>query len=226
MPPASRRAAAALVAALAVLGGATQSAAADYRLLSIDGVQVKWGAPVFGAGADVSYGFAQATQRFPDAGNCRALAPMDALAPAWQNDDSRLARIAHAAFEMWGRAANLTFRPAQANEQPDILIGVQGEPRGIAFANVWHGSAAGGVAPLTQATICLNPEEAWTSDERLAARDVHDLGTVLAHEIGHAIGLDHPGPRGALMGYSNQGPMDGLMAGDVAGARLLYGPAD
>jgi hypothetical protein len=226
MPPASRRAAAALVAALAVLGGAGQSAAADYRLLSIDGVQVKWGAPVFGAGADVSYGFAQTTHRFPDASNCRALAPMDALAPAWQNDNSRLARIARAAFEMWGRAANLTFRPAHANEQPDILIGVQGEPRGIAFANVWHGPAQAGIAPLTRATICLNPREAWTSAEGRATGAVHDLGTVLAHEIGHAIGLDHPGARGALMGYSNQGDMDALTAGDAAGARLLYGPAD
>ena len=34
-----------------------------------------------------------------------------------------------------------------------------------------------------------------------------------------------PGPRGALMAYSNQGALDALMPGDVAGAVLLYGPA-
>ena len=48
---------------------------------------------------------------------------------------------------------------------------------------------------------------------------------MIAHEIGHAIGLDHPGPTGALMGYSNQGDIDRLMPGDVEGAVALYGPA-
>ena len=52
-----------------------------------------------------------------------------------------------------------------------------------------------------------------------------DFGTVLAHEIGHAIGLDHPGATGALMAFSNQGDIDHLMPGDIAGAAALYGPA-
>jgi hypothetical protein len=47
---------------------------------------------------------------------------------------------------------------------------------------------------------------------------------VLAHEIGHTIGLDHPGATGALMGYRNQGNIDWLMPGDIAGAVALYGP--
>ena len=48
---------------------------------------------------------------------------------------------------------------------------------------------------------------------------------MLAHEIGHVIGLDHPGPTGALMGYRDQGDVDRLMAGDIAGSVALYGPA-
>ena len=127
---------------------------------------------------------------------------------------------------MWSREADLQFRPAREGETPDILIGAQGRPEGIAFANVWHADPApgGAIAGLTRATICFNPELSW-STATVAAPGSLDLGTVLAHEIGHAIGLDHPGAAGALMGYSNQGNIDDLMPGDIAGARALYGPA-
>ncbi len=65
----------------------------------------------------------------------------------------------------------------------------------------------------------------WSGEDGADPEGALDLRTVLAHEIGHAIGLDHPGARGALMGYSNQGDIDQLMPGDVAGAVALYGPA-
>jgi hypothetical protein len=214
------------LAGLLSLALAATAGAADFRLLKLDGVEVKWGSAEFGEGAEISYGFATAPERFDEAINCGALDPITVMAPVWSHDPSRLRQIARAAFDMWSRAADLTFRPAFANETPDILIGVQAEPRGTAFANVWHDPGADDVASLTRATICFNPNQAWTAEDGPTADGVFDLGTVLAHEIGHAIGLDHPGARGSLMGYSNQGNMDALMAGDIAGARLLYGPAD
>jgi hypothetical protein len=205
---------------------AMPAAAAGYRLLELDNLNVKWGAPEMRTGAEVSYGFAGTDLSMPDAINCRSLAPMAELAPAWENDPARLAAIAAGAFAMWSREADVRFRPAAAGEAPDILIGAEGEPFRIAFANVWHGEGRNGIAPLTRATICLNPRVAWTDGEGPDPAGAFELGTVLAHEIGHAIGLDHPGATGALMGFSNQGDIDRLMPGDIAGAVALYGPAD
>jgi hypothetical protein len=173
----------------------------------------------------VTWGFATADAAFPDAINCRRLAPMADLAPAWTGDAGRLGRIAAEAFAMWSREADIRFRPARDGEAPDILIGAQGVPDHVAFANVWHAAPSGGIAPLTRATVCLNPEQAWSAGPGPAPAGALDLETVLAHEIGHAIGLDHPGARGSLMGYTNQGSIDHLMPGDIAGAVALYGTA-
>jgi hypothetical protein len=54
--------------------------------------------------------------------------------------------------------------------------------------------------------------------------DVYDLRYTLEHEIGHAIGLDHPSPSGQLMSYRYDEGQSGLQSGDIKGAALLYGP--
>ena len=211
------RRAALTIAATLVAATAT---AADFRLLELGGFHVKWGEPRLGSRAEISYGFADGRRSFPDAINCRELEAAERL-PVAQGE---LAKVAAEAFRLWSAAAAVSFREARPGERPDILIGAQGRPEGIAFANVWpdRGRAHDGVAPLAEATICLNPTLAWVPDA--AGRGQADLGTVLAHEIGHALGLDHPGPTGALMGYRDQGDIDVLMAGDVGGAVALYGP--
>lgn len=201
------------------------SRAEDFRLLKIGSFHVKWGAAALGQGAEaVTYGFVRSPSSIPGARNCPTVIPADGIAAAAKVDPRRFETLAAAAFGLWSSAANIAFRPAQANETPDILIGAQGSPHGIAFADVWsdRARAVSGVAPLTTATICLNPTVAWTDSRGVPG--AFDLRTVLAHEIGHAIGLDHPGPIGTLMGYRDQGDIDRLTSGDIAGVQRLYGP--
>jgi hypothetical protein len=129
-----------------------------------------------------------------------------------------------AAFDMWQAAINIEFRETDTADEAGILIGSEAEPKGQAFTNVAPvGSAGAGVDGISQSLICLNPEMRWKIgfDGNL---NVYDLRYTMAHEIGHAIGLDHPGPEGPLMSYRYLERARELRAGDVAGAIALYGP--
>jgi Matrixin len=81
-----------------------------------------------------------------------------------------------------------------------------------------------------EADVVFNNRIQWSSyrgNLRSAnGREQWDIQRVALHELGHALGLDHPDERGqsvtALMN-SILGNMDALQADDIAGARSLYG---
>jgi hypothetical protein len=197
-----------------------------YRLLELDGYKVKWGERRLGVGASVSYAFAGETLRFDDARNCRDLAPIEALSGENLSMET-LARETAAAFRVWERAAGLSFHEVDDARDADIVLGAQGQPRGRAFANVSYAPDPNeGVGAIELALVCLNPEHEWKvgfdGDE-----DIYDIRYTLIHEIGHAIGLDHPGPSGQVMAFRYTEAFDDLQPGDLRGVRLLYGrPAD
>ena len=107
--------------------------------------------------------------------------------------------------------------------QADILIGAQVEPEGWAFADVFYDAQSPErVKPISRSLVCLNPAKRWKVgfDGDLKT---YDLRYTLAHEIGHAIGLDHPAGAGQIMGYRYEERFRELQPGDVHGAKLLYG---
>ena len=188
-------------------------------------MRVKWGAPALGtAGEEVTYGFAGAVTSYPDALNCRVLAPADRLAAA-AGGEQRLREVVDRRLRALerrrrhplpsGTAAarsptSSSGRRAGRTASPSPTSGRTGRARRAGWRR-WRGRRSASTRP-------------WPG-RPTAAPGALDLGTVLAHEIGHVIGLDHPGPTGALMGYRDQGDVDRLMAGDIAGSVALYGPA-
>lgn len=213
----------ALISAVAALhGGAAE--AEPFRFLTIERHQLKWGEPRLGTPARVTWRLIDEPQRFASAINCRSMAPSMGSIGANRVTPQAFWYELREAFAAWSEFAAIDF-VAVRDGPADILIGAQAEPRGRAFTNVEFDRRAPGSGPrrLTQATICLNPAEPWKIgfDGNL---DAYDLRYALMHEIGHAIGLDHPAIDGVIMHFRYGETFRDLQPGDVRGVTALYGP--
>ncbi len=195
----------------------------EFRLLVLDGSTVRWVIPQGRERTTVTYAFLTRPAEFKGARNCSKMLPPAAALDRSNVNHSAFRHEVRAAFDMWQAAANIEFRETESVDEAGILIGAEAEPRGRAFTNVTpHGSAGAGVSGISQSLICLNPETRWKIgfDGNL---EVYDLRYTIAHEIGHAIGLDHPSAEGQLMSYRYVERERGLRPGDAAGAAQLYG---
>jgi len=217
-----------LLAALSV--GATQASAQQtsrapfFKQLRLDGNYVRWPRPAGTTTVTLTYKVLEGFQAFEGARNCRRMKSVASILERSRIDRAAFDAELHEALAMWEAAADIRFRVAESGESPNILIGAQAEPEGWAFADVFYNSAAAeAVKPISRSLICLNPTKTWKVgfDGDLK---VYDLRYTLAHEIGHAIGLDHPNAPGQIMGYRYEESFRDLQAGDVTGAAALYGP--
>lgn len=205
----------------------TRNADPEFRLLELGGRKVRWTVPAGGVPARISYAFITEPMQFPGARNCDAMLPPDAAIEPSRISFADFRREVRAAFAAWEEAANITFVETSAIADAGILIGADAKARGRAFTNVAlrdeaareHANELGAIR---QSLICLNPQRPWKIgfDGNL---DVYDVRFTVTHEIGHAIGLDHPGPEGQLMSFRYVEKGQGLKPGDVAGAVALYG---
>ena len=194
-----------------------------FRLLDLENQSVKWQSPNWGSSAAITFAFATETTVTKGARNCGTLLPpQTAYAPS-HISDRQFHREVAAAFRMWEAAANIRFRESTDPKTANIVIGAQGKPVGRAFTNLeLKPAGAGDRKVIARSMICLNPRQPWKIgfDGNL---DVYDLRYTIAHEIGHAIGLDHPSAAGQLMSYRYDEKQTGLQIGDMKGAALLYG---
>ena len=153
-----------------------------------------------------------------------------------------------AALRTWENAADIAFAEVNDPSLANIVIGAADDPGGRAFANLSYRSEKG-LTPVTMALgkpdasaspalkeqewrqmhradrsgLCLpEPEVRWKTgfDGNL---EVYDLRHTFTHEVGHAIGLDHPDSTGAVMAFRYDERVRDLQPSDIAGVQKLYG---
>jgi hypothetical protein len=188
-----------------------------FRRLVLDGQSVRW-AIAGSARRVITVGVAAGPASYAGAVNCTTMASPDGLLAASQIAPAQFEGELDAALAMWSAAAPIAFTRTPDWQHADIVIGAQGTPDGYAFTNVFRASAQ----MIARATICLNPDRRWKIgfDGDLS---VFDLRYTLAHEIGHALGLDHPARSGVLMAWHYDERFRDLQQGDVEGIEALYG---
>lgn len=220
--------------------------------LKLDGNLVKWGKAELGTPARVTYAFVEGPTVLDKARNCRKMDSLSRITRRNGLSFADIREQAALAFRQWQEVSGLTFQEVAETDGADILLGVQSLPRGYAFTNVRfqleladlpekeEGAGRGlskpepepangtgitgalNIARITQSAICLNPVHKWKIgfDGDLAR---YDLRYTFAHEIGHAIGLDHYLRESSIMHFKYRETFDGLQPSDVDGVQWLYG---
>ncbi len=212
-----------IIAAGFGFGPVRAGAETDYRHLRIDGAKVTWRWVEPRRPATLTYGFATGAIDRHGAPTCPQVESFDKLLAGSGLELEALRAAAIRAFERWSAVIDITFAPSPPGVPPDILLGAQMRPVGTAFTSLEVGPVGlDGKRSITGGVICLNPSRRWKTgfDGDLTR---FDLEHVFTHEIGHVLGLDHPGARGHVMAFRYLEDVSGLTAGDIAGAQSLYG---
>lgn len=193
-----------------------------FQPLVLNGHPVKW-FPRGDGKVSLTFAVARGQMTIGNAVNCGRLRGPRALLEKSSIGYAQFHDALSAAFATWEQAADVTFVEIDDPARAQIVIGEQVEPDGYAFSNVTPGARErDGFHDIARSAVCLNPMRKWKLGFG-GDTGVYDLKYTLTHEIGHAIGLDHPTGRGHMMSFRYSESLHGLSDGDIAGAEYMYG---
>ena len=122
------------------------------------------------------------------------------------------------AFREWADVSPLSY--GEIEDDGDIKISWVAGEHGDGFRFDGKGGFFGHAFPPDDGRVHLDEDEQWTDDVPPSGTD---LFTGAAHEIGHALGLDHSDDNTALMFPSVPDGRTKLQPDDIAGIQFLYG---
>jgi hypothetical protein len=141
----------------------------------------------------------------------------------WQRQIAR-------ALATWESVANINIVPVSDGPYDFNTLGLaQGDPRfgdirfgGYVFPNNNTTTLAQTYYPPPNGSTAAGDVEVNTA-LGFKIGSTYDLYSVLLHETGHSLGLEHPPNPNVVMAPNYGGVREGLTAGDIAGIRAIYG---
>src|SRR5262245_9720419 len=108
---------------------------------------------------------------------------------------------ARLAFELWDDVVALTLTESPNNPNANITFNYSSVTDGGGTYSYWNGYSAGSNYGISKAYIWLNSN--WSTHKTDAAMTLGGYGFITyLHEIGHTLGLSHPGTYDASSGTS------------------------
>ena len=204
---------------LAVIGALAAPMAASAYVLGPTSPG-KWGSPVFGTGATVTWSYmASGVDCSADGGGvCSSFASFMPVG---------FEAAVNAAFAAWASVADLTFMQIADGGEAFNAPGTSGDIRlgGHAFDGPSGTLAHGYYPPVNGDTaagdIHFDTAESWKLGWGGPGFNIYQ---VLSHELGHALGLDHTAVPNSLMNPFYTEAFMGPQADDIAGMQYIYGP--
>jgi Matrixin/PEP-CTERM motif len=181
----------------------------------------KWGPPVFGTGATITWSLTPTGTSCAAEGACTISALADFMPGGYLNE-------LNAAFASWSSVADLTFVQVPDDGAPFNGPTASGDLRigGHVFDGPFGVLAHGFFPPVNGNTaagdIHFDVSEQWKIG---FGGPGFSIFQVFAHELGHALGLGHTGVPGSLMEPFYTEAFSGPQADDIAGMTFIYGRA-
>jgi hypothetical protein len=188
----------------------------------------KWGNPILGTGAVVTWSL------MPTGTSCAAefagctMSALGSFGPSlavWRSEII-------AAMAAWSAVADLTFVEVPDLGEPFNAAGqLSGDLRfgGHFFDGPFNVLAHGFYPPANGASAAgdmhFDTGDCWENVFDGTGDGCFSIFQVAAHELGHALGLDHTGVPNSLMNPIYSEAFSGPQADDIAGMRFLYGQA-